>query len=146
MSDELTLVLMAWRKRRTNHRLLFGKPIKQIRLDWQRSLAAFKPGDIFAYERWNANKYGTQFWSISIVQAGSVGDELTALAGINPGAKLLAQRRGSDACKSFFSVLDAMRRHQPLYQYEPAEWQVIGHRMNAGINPKYVLKDLKVIH
>ena len=111
MSDELTLVLMAWRKRRTNHRLLFGKPIKQIRLDWQRSLAAFKPGDIFAYERWNANKYGTQFWSISIVQAGSVGDELTALAGINPGAKLLAQRRGSDACKSFFSVLDAMRRH-----------------------------------
>ncbi|MBO6690206.1 MAG: DUF2840 domain-containing protein [Henriciella sp.] len=146
MSDELTIVLMAWRKRRTNHRLLFGKPIKQIRLDWQRSLAVFNPGDIFAYERWEANKFGTQFWSISIAQAGGVGDELIALAGVKPGAKLLAQRRGSDACKSFFSVLDMMREHQPLCRYQPAEWRVIGHRMNAGINPKYVLNDLKVTH
>lgn len=144
MSGEFTIVFVCWRKKRRNFRLLFGQPARQVRLDWQRSLAAFEPGDLFAYERWEANKFGTQHWSISVLQAGDKGDRIVKLPGIKPGANLLAQRQGVDACKSFFAVFDKLRKAGVLDSLRPTEWQVIGHRIGAGTKPEYVLKDLRI--
>lgn len=142
MSDDLTIVFSAWRKKRCNHRLLFGKPCHEIRLDWQRSLSAFKPGDVFAYERWERNKFGTQNWSISVLQAGQIHDNLVAVAGVKPGAILLARREGAEACRAFFSVFDTLRSTGALATCQPSIWRVIGHRIAAGQRPQYVMKDM----
>ncbi len=142
MSDDFTVVFMAWRKKRRNHRLIFGRPAKLIRLDWQRSIAVFKPGDIFAYERWEANKFGTQHWSISVLQAASNGEAVIAYPGVKPGAHILARRHGSNACRAFFILFDILRKTGEIESVGKTNWQVIGHRLNAGTRPNYILKDL----
>lgn len=142
MSDEYTLVQLAWRKRRRNHRILFGAPVRQVRLDWQRSFAVFKPGDIFGYERWEANKYGTQHWSISILQAGRRGEDLTVCNGVRPGAIRLLNRSGKDACKALLFLFDQLRLDGPLERLRPIDWQVFSHRIEGGSSPKIVKHDM----
>ena len=145
MSDNYTLVFLAWRKRRRNHRVIFGQPARHIRLDWQRSLAAFKPGELFAYERWKANKFGTQHWSISVLKAGSKGERLLKLPGIKPGAHLLMQRQGVPACKAFYTIVDTLRASGNLERTRPSDWQIIGHRLDAGTHPERVLHDMRLV-
>ena len=145
MSDDFTLVFIAWSKKRRNHRLIFGRPAKHIRLDWQRSLAAFKPGDIFAYERWEANKYGTQHWSINVLQAGAEGEQFLKLPGVKPGAHILARRQGVEACKAFFTIFDTLRTNSVLEAITPSDWHRIGHRLSVDIKPEYILKDMGFI-
>lgn len=142
MSGDYTLAFIAWRKKRRNHRVIFGRPVKRIRLDWQRSIAAFTPGDIFAYERWEANQYGTQHWSISVLQAGAKGERFSKLPGLKPGAHVLARREGVDACKAFFNILDKLQANCVLQTVRPTDWHIIGHRLAAGEKPEYVLKDM----
>lgn len=132
MSDKNTLVMLAWRKRRRNHRLLFGEPQRRIRLDWQRSIAAFQPGDIFGYERWEANKFGTQHWSIYVAQAGQHSNALTVMPGVKPGAVLLTKMWGSDACKRFLKRLDMLRAQSTLSQISATKWRLIGHEMDSS--------------
>lgn len=127
MSDENTLVMLAWRKRRRNYRLLFGDPQRIVSLDWQRSMAAFEPGVIFGYERWLANKYGTQHWSIYIGQTGCPSSALSAIPGVKPGAVLLTRIWGADACKRFLKRLDALREREPIVDISATKWRLIGH-------------------
>lgn len=142
MSDDFTLVLLAWRKRRRNHRLLFGHPARKIRLDWQRRLAVFKPGDIFAYERWDANKFGTQNWSISVLQAGRFGDSLTQTDGVRPGAKMLIHQNGKIACKALLATFDALKIHANLDAIPPEKWHLLSHRLEAQSGRQSILADI----
>ena len=139
MSDELTIAYLAWRKRRRNHRILFGDPVRWIRLDWQRSIAAFEPGQIFGYERWEANKYGTQHWSIYVIQAGEVGEQLSTVMGIKPGAVLLAKREGADACKQFLKLLDGVRNQENIAQISASKWRLYGNYLSTGRSPQSIL-------
>lgn len=134
MSGDLTLVSLSWRKKRRNHRLLFGVPRGEIRLDWQRNLAVFAPGDLFAYERWEASKYGTTHWSICVLQAGAPGDHLTALQGLKPGAILLAKRSGKRACTILLSEFDRIRKTKPLESVRANDWCQIGNHLAVGLD------------
>lgn len=140
MSDELTIAYLAWRKRRRNHRILFGDPVRKVRLDWQRSLAVFKPGDIFAYERWEANKYGTQHWSIHVLQAGRCGTRISTVLGIKPGAILLAKSEGKNACKQFLKLLDGVKTSQDLARVRSSKWRLYGNYLNTGRSPVSILE------
>jgi len=144
MSGDLTVALLAWRKNRRNHRLLFGHPFKLVRLDWQRSLAAFKPGNVFAYERWIANKYGTQHWSIHVLQAQQPGQEISKIPGLKPGAKILTQAYGKEASKRLLNALDPLKATNSFESLQIEEWNILGHRLSAGANPEFVLEDLRL--
>lgn len=100
-----TAIVLSYRKNRKNYRLLFGHPRQEIRRGWHRKLAVFEPGELFAYERWEANSYGTQRWRIIVcrtVENGSV----TRIPGVYPGAKLLLMVNGKTKSKRFLSCLD----------------------------------------
>ena len=132
MSDNLTLAAIRWRKRRRNDRSLFGAPKRRVRLDWQRSLAAFLPGSVFGYERWEANKYGTQSWLIFVLQAVHPKANFSQIPGVFPGAQVLLSVRGKDTCKAFLSHLDEIRAKGELEGNDPLLWQQISHRIQAG--------------
>lgn len=134
MSDELTLVLLSWRKRRRNYRLLFGEPKRIIRLDWQRRIAAFLPGSIFGYERWEGNKYGTQSWMIYVAQAKPPACSVSTISGIKPGAELLTVQSGKPACKAFLKLMSEAQRCRVLNQFQPSDWRVLGARLASGLD------------
>lgn len=108
VSDNLTAVILSYRKNRHNHRLLFGTPRLRVRRGWRRELAAFATGDVFGYERWQADKYGTQDWSIRVCRA-SGGGPVAAIPGINPGAEILLEAQGKTRVKRCFAALDELK-------------------------------------
>lgn len=129
MSDELTLALQSWRKRRRNFRVLFGSSYNKIRLDWQRSLVAFEPGEIFGYERWEANKFGTQRWSIHVLKTVPRSTNICLVPGIKPGAEILLAVHGKRDCKAVLGVIDACRKTRELEQLSPVKWRMFGHQI-----------------
>ena len=134
MSDNLTLAAIRWRKNRRNDRILFGAPERLVRLDWQRSLAAFLPGSVFGYERWEANKYGTQSWLIFVLQAVRSNAHFSQIPGVFPGAQILLSVRGKEACKAFLSHLDDIRAKGVVEDSDPLLWEQISHRIQAGVS------------
>lgn len=108
-TERFTLVLIQYRKNRLNYRLLFGQPQHLIRRGWHRRMAAFQPRKVFGYERWRANKFGTQSWSIAVCCA-AVDRRMTRLSGIQPGADIWLHARGKTQVKRVFSAIDAMKR------------------------------------
>ena len=108
MSERYTLAEVRYRKYRINHRILFGEPERYIRRDWKLRLAAFLPGQVFGYERWMANGYGTQAWSIVVCRATDT-DSFTTYPGLFPGADIWLQAVGLTRVKRVFSALDCLR-------------------------------------
>ena len=109
MRDPLTVVTEHYRKNRRNYRILFGVPTRCVRLDWQRKLQVFRPGNLFVYERWEGTKYGTQSWSIVVCRASKKGRSLTRLPGILPGVDLLVHAKGRTQCERVFSLFDTLK-------------------------------------
>jgi hypothetical protein len=103
-----TAVILSYRKKRRNYRLLFGRPEAEIRRGWHRKLAIFPPEKLLGYERWEANSYGTQHWMISVCRTVS-GGSITQIPGIQPGAKLLLRVQGTTKSKRFLECLDGLK-------------------------------------
>lgn len=104
----LTVAILAYRKNRINHRLLFGDPVLRVRRGWQRELAVFGPGQTFGYERWRGNHYGTQDWRIAVCQTCAYGSA-TKVPGIIPGVILLLDARGRPRAKRALELLETLR-------------------------------------
>ena len=132
MPEPLTLVTVSWRKKRRNHRLLFGAPCGMARLDWRRSVAAFQPGQVFGYERWRAGKYGTEDWRIAVLEACRPGAETCRYPGVKPGAKALFRVSGVARCKRFLTLLDTIQKEGDPAAITPMDWTLIGSRFEAG--------------
>lgn len=125
MSENLTAVILSYRKNRHNHRLLFGTPHLRLRRGWRREVAAFAPGDVFGYERWQADKYGTQDWSIRVCRASGSGP-VSAMPGINPGAEILLEARGKTRVKRCFAALDSLKDNSiELASWPEYQWRIL---------------------
>ena len=132
MNPPFTLVLISYRKNRHNHRLRFGAPKRQIRLDWQRALAAFIPGQTFGYIRWTANRYGTQDWRFFVVQAVYNGP-LTALPGVRPGGDILLETQGRTRVTRTLQWLDALETEvEDLAVISTAFWRAAHQSLLIG--------------
>lgn len=133
MSDErLTAVIIAYRKNRLNHRLIFGAPIYTIRRGWRRELAAFEPGQVFAYERWRGDKYGTQDWRLFICAAVD-GGSVTNVPGVSPGADVLLHARGRTRVKRALAVIDLLKSAHPAFEKLPvAQWRKVHNTLETG--------------
>ncbi len=122
MGDKYTLASIAWRKRQRNHRLLFGTPERLVRLNWQQRLAAFSPGQIFGYERWRANKYGTIEWQIFVLQAATNNRPVSRIPGIFPAATLLVSAHGKPNAKRMLAIFDELAASGKLEDLPAKFW------------------------
>ncbi|MEL7539914.1 MAG: DUF2840 domain-containing protein [Pseudomonadota bacterium] len=129
---QATAVIIAYRKKRLNTRLIFGMPRLEIRRGWHRKLAIFYPGDMFGYKRWRGDKYGTQAWSLVICESVNA-SPMTRIPGVMPGAKLLLNARGKTKVKRALACLDALKEEQTAPENRPARlWHDLHHRLLAG--------------
>ena len=133
MRDPLTVVTEQYRKNRHNHRILFGVPTRCVRLDWHRKLQVFRPGYLFAYERWEGNEYGAQSWSIFVCRASKNNRSLTRLPGILPGVDLLVHAKGRTQCERVFAWLDALKavNRSPL-SIPTRQWRAVQMALKTG--------------
>lgn len=131
----LTAVLLRHRKNKINDRLLFCVPRFSVRLDWQRALAVFSPGQVFGYVRWRANTYGTQTWQLYILRALGSGP-LTAIPGVHPGADILLKASGASPVKKAFKAIEQSRNIglKPV-DIPPAYWRHSHLMLREGLDP-----------
>ena len=130
--EHVTAVIIAYQKNRLNTRLIFGTPRVEIRRGWHRKLALFYPGDVFGYERWRGDKYGTQGWTFSVCAAASNGT-VTRICGVVPGAKLLLRVSGKAKVKRALTALDALKLENPRLEKLPeTRWRELHHALATG--------------
>ena len=130
--ERLTVVVLAYRKRRFNHRLLFGEPVLRIRRGWRRELAAFEPGAVFGYERWEADRHGTQNWSVHVCRAFGPGS-VTKVPGISPGAEVLLRAIGRGKVRCLFEALDRLVEDEIVPAALPAaRWRRLHNAIETG--------------
>lgn len=140
---ELTAVIIQYRKNRINNRLLFGEPNLIIRRSWQRKFATFQPEQIFGYERWRGNAYGTQSWEIYVLRASAVGPAVT-VKGVIPGAEILLRVNGKTRAKRFLAWLEALERAGVSAQQISAYyWRHAHNAFETGRQP-HVITPLQV--
>ncbi|MEE9454643.1 MAG: DUF2840 domain-containing protein [Paracoccaceae bacterium] len=91
-----------------NNWLRFGDPVYDFNLDRRRSLAIFKPGQLFGYIRWHANEYGTQKWRFVIVKAVEPLHLMNRFRGIQPGGEILLITSGNVKVKRVLAQIDRL--------------------------------------
>ena len=108
MCKVFTRVEVAFYPEYSNNWLRFGEPIYDFDLDRRRSLAIFKPEQVFGYIRWRANEYGTQEWHLVIVKAVEPLQQINRFAGIQPGGEILLATSGNVRVKRVLSQIDVL--------------------------------------
>jgi hypothetical protein len=131
----LTAVQIVYHKNRTNHRLRFGAPTIEARLDWRRKLVAFSPGMVFGYIRWRANRYGTQDWRLYVLRSVESG-ALATVPGVMPGADILLATRGATRTQRALGHLDTLEQDAGgLSQVTDAYWRHLHNRLAVSLAP-----------
>ena len=140
--DAVTAVLITYRKHRHNHRLIFGAPICEVRRGWHRKFALFNAGQVFGYERWRGDKFGTQDWSLCVCKTVDRGP-LTQVPGVMPGVKILVQARGKTKVKRTLLCIDALKNTAIALETQPeVVWRELHHRLLIGQNESQITSDL----
>lgn len=133
MSEAFTRVEIAFYPEHLNHWLRFGAPAEQHDLDRRRSLALFKPGQVFGYVRWQANEYGTQDWRITILKTAEPSLFLSRIEGVHPGGEVLLLATGNTKVKRALLQIDVLE----AAGFEPADvspdyYRHVHNRITAG--------------
>ena len=140
MSARLTALHEHYRKKRYNHRVVFGQPLRRVRRGWRSRYAVFAAGQVFGYERWLANQYGTQVWTLTIGKAVQDGHH-TRMPGIKPGAEIWVMAKGKTQVKRLFTALDAIKK-AGIKPEDVCEhrWRSIGLMLGPNGDPAGVVK------
>lgn len=138
----LTRVVLAFVPGRVNNRLRFGRPTYQFDIDRWRSSAHFLPDAVLCRVFWLANDYGTDAWTLSVLQAGRPGQPLQRMAGVLPGALRLLHVSGELKVKQVLHVIDAVETLGIApHDVSPAYWQLLHGRLAAHQPaPEYTLE------
>ncbi len=108
MSEPYTRVEIAFYPEHLNWWLRFGAPQALHDLDRRRSLALFKPGQVFGYVRWQANDYGTRDWRFTIVRSAGPSLPLSRIQGVDPGGDVLLIAAGKTKVKRALLRIDGL--------------------------------------
>ncbi len=132
-----TRVELTWRRKRIEHRMRFGHPIRRERLDRERRSLWFEAGSIFAITRWAANDYGTVVSRIDILRAVQPGAPFTELPFVAPGGDVLLSISGWPKVKRVLQAIDAIEalRIHPA-EAAPEHWQHVHNRITVGETPR----------
>ena len=130
--DRYTAVVIQYRKKRLNHRLIFGEPALHVRRGWRRKLACFKAGQIFGYERWRGDHYGTQDWRLYVCLALG-GGAVNAAPGIIPVADILFLARGATRVRRALALINSITaRNESPANIKAHRWRILHNELETG--------------
>jgi hypothetical protein len=133
MTEHFTRVEIVFYPEHLNHWLRFGAPETQQDLDRRRSLALFRPGQVFGYVRWRANEYGTQEWRFTIIRTSEPSLLLSRIPGVDPGGEVLLLAAGNTKVKRTLLQIDVLEADgfDPV-DVSPAYYRHVHNRITAG--------------
>ncbi|MEM7670739.1 MAG: DUF2840 domain-containing protein, partial [Pseudomonadota bacterium] len=126
----LTRVRIAFEDGVVNDWIRFGEPASETILSRRRSVVNFTPGSVFAYVQWRQGDYGTTLWQLFVLRAVNPDDTVTKLAGVTPGADILAVFEGKAKVQKALALIDDLElRDLDPATVSPAWWRVAGNRI-----------------
>lgn len=130
MSDLLTRVATWFLPEYLDHWVRFGEARHIRYLDRRRGYQYFRPGQIFAYVRWEANEFGTIEWRIFVIRAGDATALLDRIPGIAPGGELLLDLQSGKRVKKVFQAIDAVEALElDPSDIDPGYWTYVQNRI-----------------
>jgi hypothetical protein len=135
--SELTTVELLWLEKRIENRVRFGRPVSEKRLDRNRRLLSFAPGNIFAFVRWTSNDFGTILSRIDILRAVMPGQRYSTVPWIKPGGESLLRLSGWSKVERVLELIDAVE----ALDIDPAEvapdyWHHAHNRLSVNETPR----------
>jgi hypothetical protein len=131
-----TWVDLVWYERRIEHWIRFGRVREERILDRRRRQVAFRPDDVFAFVRWQANDRGTVQSRIDILRARRLGEGGCTTPGIRPGGERLLHIAGWPTVEKVLDAIDAVERLgvHPA-DVAPDYWRHLHNRLSARLQP-----------
>jgi len=136
--DNLTHVELTFRPKKIEHWLRFGDPIERTIIDKRRSVASFKPGQVFAFVRWASNDYGTIISRLDIVRTIDRGEAYQTLPFVRPGGEILLRVDSWPKVERVFQAVDAIEAigiYPP--DVSPAYWRHVHNRLAVNQEPRH---------
>jgi len=133
----LTHVELTFVDKKIEHRIRFGRPAHEQRIDRRRRILSFEPGTIFAFVRWASNDFGTVISRIDIVRAVARGEAYQTLPFVRPGGDILLKVDSWPKVERVLQAIDAIERLGIDPEVvSPDHWRHIHNRMTAGQEPR----------
>jgi|TARA_R100000049_G_C1950650_1_gene98167 hypothetical protein len=112
--------------------LRFGKPVAERILDRRTRIESYAPGQVFALVRWASNDYGTVRSALTVARAVGIGEPLTTIPQVDPGAQILLSVRSWPKVRQVFALIDAIEKDgiDPC-DVAPDHWRHAHNRLAA---------------
>ena len=133
MASDLTLVSLAAAETGLSARLIFGAPHLIRDTGREGRIAAFKPGDVFGYERKRADYWAAGGWQFHVMQAGAQGDRISRIPGIAPGGILLLSALQHHHARRALDAARMVLEHADPGALSSAFWQRVSTQLQAGL-------------
>jgi len=122
-------------KNRANDRLLFGRPVVTYPLHEGGALHLFDAGQVFGFVRWRGDGYGTQTWRVVVARGLAVGEEGSAIPGLEPGGEVLLHAFGKVRAKRALRAIDVLSDKHVLHEIAPAYWRHVHLCVERNVSP-----------
>ena len=136
--DNLTHVELTIVPKKVEHWLRFGDPIERTVINRIRSIASFKPGQVFGFVRWASDGAGTIISRLDIVRTIDRGEAYQTLPFVRPGGEILLRVDSWPKVERVFQAIDAIETIS-IYppDVSPSYWRHVHNRLAANQEPRH---------
>ncbi|MBB2196030.1 MAG: DUF2840 domain-containing protein [Gluconacetobacter sp.] len=132
----ITTVEVTWIEKVVERWLRFGRPIADTILDPQRRMLSFSSGNVFAFVRWAANKYGTVESHIDIVRTVGSGEDYQTVPCVQPGGEVLLHQSSWPRVQRVLEAIDTVEAQDiDPTEVSPDYWRQLHQRLEARQQP-----------
>ncbi|MCD4512188.1 DUF2840 domain-containing protein [Brucella pseudogrignonensis] len=129
----LTHVELHYERKQVEHWIRFGHPVLDHRIDGKRRVVSFEVGSVFAFVRWQANRYGTILSRIDIMMAVHPNEPYQTLPCVTPGGDILLRLNGWAKVERVLKAIDAIE----ALEIDPADaspdhWRYLHNRLTVN--------------
>lgn len=132
-----THVTLVWHRDRREDWIRFGKPVAERIVDRHRRVESYAPGQVLAFVRWAANDYGTVRSSLRVLRCAGLGEALSTVPQVDPGAQILLAASGWIKVRRVLAMIDAIEKDgfDPS-AIAPDYWSHAHNRLAAGMRAR----------